>query len=146
MPRGPASRAPGRPARARATAARRRDTAGTAPARCDWACWRGARGGRDVAVAQLESVVPAPRDRQVREAEPVQRLVQPVAAGIPREHPAGAVRPVRRGRQAHDQQSRARVTKRGDGPAPIVPVAELALLVAGDAATVGTQPGTALAR
>src|SRR2546422_7892653 len=62
-----------------------------------------ARGGADVAVAEREAVVARRRFRLAREAVAIQRLVQPVATRVAREHPARAVRAVCGGRQAHDQ-------------------------------------------
>src|SRR5881296_607409 len=46
-----------------------------------------ARGGADVAVAEREAVVARRRFRLAREAVAIQRLVQPVAARVAREHP-----------------------------------------------------------
>src|SRR6266566_4477292 len=100
---------------------------------------RAARRSGDVAVPQLEAIGPRNGVRPARESEAVQRLVQPVAARVPREHPAGAVRAVRRGRQAHDQEPRARVTEGGDGPTPIVPLGELGLLIPCYAPAVGAE-------
>jgi len=107
---------------------------------------RGATGGGgDVAVAEREAVVPGDRARLVREPETVQRLVQPAAARVTREHAAGAVRAVRRGREPDDEQSCPRVAEAGHGLPPVGPVPKLALLFVGDAAAVDAEPGTALA-
>ena len=72
------------------------DTHGIVPGR------GAARGRRDVAVAELEAVVTRTGVGPVGESEAVQRRVEPVAARVAREHAAGAVRPVRRGREADD--------------------------------------------
>src|SRR3989442_643184 len=85
------------------------------------------------------------RARLVREPETVQRLVQPAAARVAREHAAGAVRAVRRGREPDDEQPRPRVAEPGHRLPPVGPVPELALLLAGDEAAVSAQPGAALA-
>src|SRR5206468_4502374 len=74
--------------------------------------WRRApHGGNDVAVGELETVVACARRSLAREAVAVERLVQPGAARVAREHAAGAVRAVRRGGEPDDEQTRARVAE-----------------------------------
>src|SRR6266571_579709 len=107
--------------------------------------WSTARGRGHVAIGECEAVLPGERARLVREPETVQRLVQPAAARVAREHAAGAVRAVRRGREPDDEQPRPRVAEPGHRLPPVGPVPELALLLAGDAAAVSAQPGAALA-
>ena len=72
---------------------------------------RAARGGAD---PQSVSRRPSSRETLVRlvgEALAVQRLVQPVAARIAREHAPGAVGAVRPRRKAHQQHARPRIAK-----------------------------------
>jgi hypothetical protein len=51
----------------------------------------------------------------------VQYAVEPVAGFVAGEHAAGAVRPVSAGGQPENQNARVRVSKAGDGFAPILP-------------------------
>lgn len=66
------------------------------------------------------------------------------AGSVAGEDAAGAVGAVRRGRQANDQQTCARVAKTGHRLAPIDIVAVRGFLLNGDALTVRAQPRAAL--
>lgn len=78
-----------------------------------------AHDGRHPSVEELQAVVAGHRSSLVGETRPVQRTVQPVARTIPGEHPARAVRSVRRRREAHDQEAGVRIPEPRYGPAPI---------------------------
>ena len=105
-----------------------------------------ARGRADVAVRKHEPVVARDGVRLAREAVAVQRRVQPGAARVAGEHPAGAVRAMRRRREADDEQPRPRVPEPGYGLPPVGPVLELALFVSRHPAAVSAQPRAARAR
>ena len=60
------------------------------------------------------------------------RSVEPLARAVAGEHPTGAVGAVRCGREADDDDVRARVAEPGHGPAPVVVVAERRSLLRGD--------------
>ena len=51
------------------------------------------------------------------EANPgfIKRAIEKIAGTVSREHPAGAIAAVRRGRKADDQQARARIAEGGTG-------------------------------
>ena len=85
----------------------------------------GRRG--DVAVAQAEPIVPAHRRGLIGEPETMKGFVQPVPAGVPREHSAGAVAPVCRRCEPHDQQPGSTVAESRHRSSPVAPSAELPL-------------------
>src|SRR5439155_25775415 len=107
---------------------------------------RAPRGRGDIAVVERQAVVARPRLRLAREAMAIQRLVQPGAARVSREHAAGAVRAVRRWRKPDNEQTRFGIAEARDRFAPIRPVRELTLLVARDAPAIGAQPRAACTR
>src|SRR5882672_1683729 len=108
---------------------------------------RGAAGrGRNVAVDELEPVVARHRGGPAGEAEAVQGLVQPVAARVSGEHTAGAVSAVRGGGETDHQKTRASIAESRDRFAPVLPLQELALLVARDLPAIRAQPRATLAR
>ena len=72
----------------------------------------------DPGVAESQPVVARDRRRLVREPGAVERRVEPVAGAIAGEHAAGAVRAVRRRRQADDHDPRRRVAEPGHAAAP----------------------------
>src|SRR5439155_6924151 len=106
---------------------------------------RAARRRADVAVGEPQAVVPGNGARPARESEAVQRLVQPIAARVAREHSAGAVRAVRRRREPYDQEPGPGVAEPRDRPAPVLFGAEFALLLPRNEPAVGPEPGTAIA-
>ena len=73
------------------------------------------------ASVSCEPVVERRRRRLVREAGPVHRPEQPVAAAVAGEHPAGAVRAVRGRRQTEHHDPCVRVAEAGDRPTPVRP-------------------------
>src|SRR5215207_3312841 len=103
------------------------------------------RGG-DVAAAEGEAVVGRHRGRLVGEAGTVQAGEQPVAGAVAGEDPAGAVAAVGGRGQPEDQQRGRRVAESGDGPAPVLLVAEGGPLLPGHLLPPGDQPGAALLR
>src|SRR3989442_1692497 len=103
------------------------------------------RGGADVAVAGREAIGARRRFRLAREAGALQRLVQPVATRVAREHPACAVGAVCGGREPDDEQPRVRIPEPGHRLPPIGPIAELTLLIARHALAVGAQAGATVA-
>src|SRR3989442_4063146 len=103
------------------------------------------RGGADVAVAEREAIVARRRFWLAREAVALQRLVQPVATRVAREHPACAVGAVCGGGQPDEEQPRVRIPEPGHRLPPIGPIAELTLLVARHALAVGAQAGATVA-
>src|SRR2546428_9596312 len=99
-----------------------------------------------VAVVERRAVVAGPRLRLAREAMAIQRLVQPGAARVSREHATGAVRAVRRWRKPDNEQTRSGIAEARNRFAPIRPVRELTLLVARDTPAIGAQPRAARTR
>ena len=106
---------------------------------------RAAGRGGHVAVAELQSVIPADRVGLVGEPEAVQGLVQPVTAGVPREHPPGPVASVCGGGEPHDQKTGSMIPEPRHRSAPVGPVAELPLLLLRDQAAPGAEPRASLA-
>src|SRR5437667_20511 len=104
---------------------------------------RAPRGRGDIAVVERQAVVARPRLRLAREAMAIQRLVQPGAARVSREHATGAVRAVRRWRKPDNEQTRSGIAEARYRFAPIHPVRELTLLVARDTPAIGAQPRAA---
>src|SRR5205807_1614242 len=94
-------------------------------------------------VCSSDLVVARPRLRLAREAMAIQRLVQPGAARVSREHATGAVRAVRRWRKPDNEQTRSGIAEARYRFAPIHPVRELTLLVARDTPAIGAQPRAA---
>ena len=70
----------------------------------------------------------------------MERTVEPVARSVAREHSAGAIGSVCRGRKAHDQQPGPRVTKTGDRPAPVGAIAKGTSFLPGDSLPVLDKP------
>ena len=81
----------------------------------------------------------------VGEAGLVKGAVEPLAAAIAGEHPAGAVGSVRRRRQADDQEPCPRVAKVRHRPAPVVASEESLAFFTGDVAAILAQPRARLA-
>ena len=128
--------------------ARQPRPAGVALLRCRLVRRRGAPHRRgDVDVVEAQPVVGRDRGRLVRQAGPVQRRIEPVAAAVAGEHPAGAVRAVRRGRQTDDQDLRRRIAEARHRSSPIGLVGEGAAPLQRDLLAPGNQPraGSALA-
>src|SRR5262249_19520217 len=78
-------------------------------------------------------------------AEAVERLVEPVAARVPREHPARAIAAVRGGREPDDEHPGAWIAEAGHRAAPVGLVAERPTPLARDLLAVGSQRRAALA-
>ena len=89
------------------------------------------RGGHP-GIAEREAVVDRHRCRLVRQPRPVHRPEEPVARTVPREHPAGAVRPVRGRRQPEHKDPRRRIPEPGDAAPPVLTAAVGRSLVPGD--------------
>src|SRR5215211_6985994 len=102
------------------------------------------RGG-DVAAAEGEAVVAGHRGRLVGEAGAVEAGEQPVAGAVASEDAPGAVAAVGRRGQAEDEQAGRRVAEAGDGPAPVLLVAEGGPLLPGHPLAPGDQPWAAAA-
>jgi hypothetical protein len=107
---------------------------------------RAAGGGRDVAVVQDEAVAPRDGRGLAGEAGAVQGREEEVAGAVAREDAARAVAAVRGGREADDEEPRARIAEPRQGPAPVLLVLEPPDLDAGDLEAPRPQARTALAR
>ena len=81
---------------------------------------RAADGGSDVDAAQREPVVARDARRLAGEPRAVERGVEEVARAIAGEHAPRAVRAVRAGREADDDEARAGIAEAGDRAAPVV--------------------------
>jgi hypothetical protein len=92
-------------------------------------CAPGCRG--DVAVGQRQTVFSRPGVGLIGPPVSIQRMVQPIAAGVAGEYPTGPVAPVSRGCQTDDQKARVGVAKTGHRPPPILLVGELPFASAG---------------
>lgn len=73
----------------------------------------------DESLVQLETVTGLVSRGLVGELCPVKRRIKEVAAGIPGEHPPGAVGTMRAGRQPDDHDLRIRIAKPWHGFAPV---------------------------
>jgi hypothetical protein len=98
--------------------------------------------GGDVRVAQLEPVVPGYGSGRARETVSMESLIEPVSAPIPREHAAGSISAVSRGRQSHDHQSSVEIPKAGDRFSPVLLVRETPDLLESDLLPVRDQART----
>lgn len=98
--------------------------------------------GADVAVRQVQSVVPVSGRGLVRESKPMQRLIEPVSASIAGEHAAGPVAPMRGGGQAQHVQLRVSISKSWNWPTPVGPVSILPSFRLCHGLTVGHQSWT----
>src|SRR5439155_26358982 len=85
---------------------------------------RAAAGRGDERSPQREAIVPADAGGLVRKSGPVQGGIEKVPAAVAREHPPGAVSPVGRRRQPHDEQPRARIAETEQRPCPVSPAPE----------------------
>src|SRR3954469_5786185 len=85
----------------------------------------------DERVREPQSVVDVRAGRLIRESRPMKGRVQEIAAPVAGEHPSGAVPAMGRRGEAHQHQSRPRISEPGNGPRPVRPVAKaLHLLLA----------------
>src|SRR5689334_20021432 len=84
---------------------------------------RAADRGGDDAIAQCQSVVDGSAGGLRREASFVQCAIEKPTALVAGEHASGAVRAVRSGSESDDDEPRFLVAKRGNGTAPIGPLA-----------------------
>jgi hypothetical protein len=103
---------------------------------------RATKRGGDVSVVQRETVIDAQRSGLVREAGAVKFAVKKFAAAIAGEHSSSAIGPVGARRQAYNDQLRARISKTGDGTAPVSPIAIGPALNTGDLAKITNQART----
>src|SRR5207244_12227881 len=103
--------------------------------------WRTAGHRGDEGVPQAKPVIPVQGGRLVGEAGAVERGVEPVATLVAGEDAAGAIAAVRGWRQPDDQETGARITEAGNGPAPVRPVAEAGHLLARHPLAMLDQPG-----
>lgn len=75
----------------------------------------------------------------------MQRVVQPIAAGVSGKYPTRTIATVSRRCQSHDKQLCAGITKPGHGPAPVLLSGKLAFANSGNLGAVSPQSGTELA-
>jgi hypothetical protein len=75
----------------------------------------------------------------------MQRVVQPITAGIAGKDPTGSITTVSRWCQPNDQEPRTRVTEARDWPTPVFLPSELALPKSRNLGAMSPQPGTELA-
>jgi len=101
---------------------------------------------RNRTVGKYQSVLARRRFRLVGKSCLEQRTKQPVAATISREHPPGAISPMRAGRQANDQQPCACIAKVGNRTSPVYIVSIGAPLCLCDSLAMRPQPWTPVAR
>ncbi len=102
---------------------------------------RGASQGReDEHPSEPQAVVAGGARRLVCEAGPMKSGVEEVARAVSREHPPGAIGPVRGGREANDAEARIGVAEAGNGAAPVLPVEERTALVTCDLLAPGDEP------
>ena len=106
---------------------------------------RAPAGRGDESSPQREAIVPADAGGLVRKSGPVQGGIEKVPAAVAREHPPGAVSPVGRRRQPHDEQPRARIAETGQRPCPVSPVPEPLDLETRDLLAPRDQPRTGAA-
>ena len=90
-------------------------------------------------IVQRQAVAAVQGVRLAGEAGPVQRAVEPLAAAVAGEDPAGPVGAVRPRREADQHQAGLRVAPAGDRPGPVVVVEKRALLHAPDLGAVVAQ-------
>src|SRR5256886_8207908 len=90
--------------------------------------------------AEPQTIVPVSRGRPVGEARVVERVEEPVAAPVAREHPPRAVAAVRCGREPDEEDARARVTEARQRPRPVALARVPARRRGGDGLPVGDEP------
>ena len=98
-----------------------------------------AHGRRDIAIRETQTVVSMGRTGLIREAEPMERFVEPVTATVPGENPTGSIAAVGCRREAHDQETSLRVAEPWHWASPIGPVPELPAFRPGDRFPMGHQ-------
>jgi hypothetical protein len=98
----------------------------------------------DVATGQRQAIVTGPGGRPIGPPIPVERLVEPDAAGISSEDPARPVASVSTGCKTDDEQPGLRVTEPRHGAPPVRLGCELPLPHVRDLAAVAAQPGAEL--
>jgi len=108
--------------------------------------WRGAAdGGADPHVFKAQAVFAALGIGLRGEAGFIEDGKHEVSGAVAGEGAAGAVGAVRSGGKAHDQDARFLVAEGWNWAAPVVPVAPLSSLVAGDLSAVCAEAGAAFA-
>src|SRR5207245_11174407 len=100
----------------------------------------------DVAISELEAIVPGNRGRPVREPRAAQCPIQPIAAAVPGEGPPRPVAAVGRGGEADDDKPRRGGAPSRAGPAPMLPIAERRPFCSSDRLAVSNEPRTVPAR
>src|ERR1017187_5337096 len=100
---------------------------------------------RDVGADQPQPVIAALPVRPVGKFSLVERAEQPPPGRVARKHTPCPIRPVRAGGQANNQQPRTRIAQTRQGFRPIIPVAELALLLTTNSLPVRNEARTKLA-
>jgi hypothetical protein len=100
---------------------------------------------RQKGTEELEAVSRANRFRPVGEPDGVNRPKQEVSRLVARENAAGPVSAVSGGSETDDQETRPRVSKRGQRPAPVFLSAEPAGRTTGGFFAPGDEAGTAAA-
>jgi hypothetical protein len=111
---------------------------------CSWlVVWRRAVAHRRYrAVIERQAIIGRDGTGLIGETRLVERAIQPIAAPVPSEHPAGPIGAVSRGRQADNQELCPRVAKVRDGLAPVVPFPIGASLFGGNLGAILAEPGT----
>lgn len=98
--------------------------------------------GRDQHTFQREAVRGRDRTGLVGDSRAIEGGVQPLAAAVAREHPAGPIRAVCRGRQTNDEAICIRVAEVGYGSPPVGVVAKLRPLLLRHPLAPRDKPGT----
>ena len=101
-----------------------------------------AHRGRDIAVHETKAVVSMGRMGLVREAEPMERFVEPVAATVSGEDTAGSIAAVGGWGQTNYEKTGVRVAETRHRASPIGPVTELPPFGPGNCFSIDHQSRT----
>ena len=97
-------------------------------------------GRSDIAVDELQAVIAMRGIRLAREAEAVQRAVEPVSGPIAGKNASGAVAAVRGRGESDDKQARIEPAEAGDGFAPVFLIPEAANSFPSDLLAIEGEP------
>ena len=100
------------------------------------------RDRADVGVNESKTIFARDGCGLVRKSGAIKLFVKKIAGAIAGEHAPGAIRAVRRGSEADDQELRVRIAESRDRPAPILLIAIRAALGACDFFAVANQART----